>query len=293
MVLDPKSSHDWAASFANAKEAKNCHMVYPDGHGCLHEFLVVHCFGHFVKHVLLNLSIGKNQRSTEKHNRNHGVSRMEGLSFPRTEVIFLTRYLHEPADMWKSWKHWWKMARNDSHPHQLNSLFFMILLCDWRRWLMIYQYKNPAKPWDFLLVWREKVPWSLWSKEGTCAAMFALLHIMTPNLLKLAASCHRFGFFISHVCSRFLDKQLSWWTNMKTVKLMRTLSSLSNLIIPRCSSKPWTSFKEIDARFLRRFEISDRIVCIFVFFPYQFFPCFFFSCMHQDAKFQEKQKAEK
>ena len=219
-----------------------------------------------LKHSLLNLSMKKTRDLHKKHNRNHGVSRTEPQFSHWTEVISLTRCLHEPADMWTNWKLWWKMARNDSHPHQLNELVFswFYFATEGGNWWYI-NTKNPAKPWNLLLVWREKVPWSSWSKEGTCAAMFALLHIMTPNLLKLAASCHRFGmlmgvsknsgipkssiligFFhykpsiwgypqmfgnplICHVCSRFLDKQLSCELTLKTVKLMRTLSSLELL----------------------------------------------------------------
>ena len=85
----PKSSDDWAPSFANAKEAKNCHMVYPDGHGCLQEFLVEKsCFGHFVKtftpeseHEKKTEIYTKNTTEImESHERNH--------SFPTERRLF-------------------------------------------------------------------------------------------------------------------------------------------------------------------------------------------------------------
>ena len=112
MVLDPKSSQ--SSRFANAKEAKNCHMVYPDGHGCLHEFLVEK--RSFCKTFTPDLSMKKNQRLTQKkHNRNHGVPRMEpqfstGGYFPDSVSSRASRHVKELETLVKDGAQWLSSA---------------------------------------------------------------------------------------------------------------------------------------------------------------------------------------
>lgn len=223
----------------------------------------------------------------ESHEWNHMFS--TGGYFPDSVSSRASRHVKELETLVKDGAQWLSSASVE----WVGFSWFYFATEEGHWWYI--NTKNPAKPWNLLLVWQEKVPWSLWSKEGTCAAMFALLHITTPNLLKLVASCPRFGFFISHVCSRFLDKRLSWWTNIENSEVNEnTLLAWATSFITDCSSKPWTSFKEIDARFLRRLEISDRM-CGFRFCPYHisFFSVSFFPLVCIRIRNSEKNKKQK
>lgn len=166
----------------------------------------------------------------ESHERRDSVFPLNGGYFPDSVSSRASRHVKELETLVKDGAQWLSSASVE----WVGFSWFYSATEEGNWWYI--NTKTPAKPWNLLLVWREKVPWSLWSKEGTCAAMFALLHIMTPNLLKLAASCHSFG-------SRFLDKQLSWWTNIENIEVNEnTLLAWATSFITGCSSEPWTSF---------------------------------------------------